>query len=519
MMKKVNWKSILFFGFLFAAVVICPIFVFGANDSQVVYVKFKNENAKNKFLKNNPNAESSKIKNLVRYKPSNFLDSKIFSLKAKSQDIEYMETAEMYKPLETADDTYFNSAWHFSNIYAQNAWDISKGSANHIIAVIDTGVKLNHQDLDSKIWINTGEIAGNHIDDDGNGYVDDVNGYDFADDDEDPSPDLANSQYYHGTKVSGVAAAETDNAQGVAGISWYAKIMPLKVFEDGQPVGPEIGAWPDDIANAITYAADNGAKIINLSLGSYAHEINIANAVNYAYYNKNCIIVAAAGNDGYNYASYPARYSKVIGVGATNYLNQIPSWSNRGDGVDLYAPGSSIYTTNVNPVYVNNASGTSFSSPMVAGAISVILNTQTNLTSSQMQAKLAALTSPISGSSYRRLNLYKNLKFRMIRTSYSASYFVDGTRRYRMINSIDFWQRFGVSSTMTETVGSGTFNSYSYQGFLKPLWKSSSGRIYYINKATKIRVMHLAAFFQKYGYSWNDVIRINDSKISQYPSI
>ncbi len=515
-MTHLNFKKAVFYGLLFVFAILCPIFVFGADNNQVVYVKFKKPSTKNEFLKNNPKAQASKIKNLVRYKPSNFLDSKIFALKTKNKDIEYSEAVEMVKPFESPNDTYFNSAWYFSKIDAIRSWNVSKGSANHTIAVIDTGVQLNHPDLDSKIWTNSDEIAGNLIDDDGNGYIDDVNGYDFADNDANPSPDLTNSQYAHGTKVSGVAAAETNNGQGVAGISWYAKIMPLKVFESGQPGGTEIGAYPDDIALAIRYATDNSAKIVNISLGTYSNVTEISNAVDYAY-SRGVVLVAAAGNDNRNYVSYPARYSKVISVGSINSSGKKALFSNYGTGLDLFAPGEGIYTTTTSSNYTVS-SGTSFSSPIVSGKISVLLNNQTNLTYSQIKAKLTSLGNPVSCYSNKRLNLYKVVKIKLVKSYTSSPYFIDGWKKYRMWDSTTSYQRFGLSTSMIETISEANLNLYAYSGYLSGLWKESNGNLYFIDRSKKFSVYKTSTFFDRWGFRNSDIRNISDSLLALYPT-
>ncbi|MBC7256935.1 MAG: S8 family serine peptidase, partial [Chloroflexi bacterium] len=182
------------------------------------------------------------------------------------------------------DDTYYwANQWNLRLIGLPDAWMFSRGDSRPI-AIVDTGADLNHPDLAAKFWRNTGEIPGNYMDDDANGYVDDFFGWNFAYGT--PSPQDDNG---HGTHVAGIAGAATDNGVGVAGVSWLSPVMPLKaLWYDGT------GSW-SDIAEAIIYAADNGAHIINLSLGASTYSTTLHEAVQYAY-ERGCLLVAAAGN-------------------------------------------------------------------------------------------------------------------------------------------------------------------------------------------------------------------------------
>ncbi|HDN80020.1 MAG TPA: peptidase S8, partial [Chloroflexi bacterium] len=207
----------------------------------------------------------------------------------------------------TPNDSYYETyQWNLRRINAPSAWGITTGN-DTIIAILDTGVDTGHPDLAAKI----------------------VNGYDFVNGDSDPSDDNG-----HGTHVAGIAAAVSNNGIGIAGVSWGARIMPVKVMDaDGE--GSHY-----DIANGIIWAANNGARIINLSLGSQASSQTLQNAVNEAY-TKGCLLVAAAGNyyqEG-NPVIYPAAYPNVLAVAATGYNDEHASYSEAGDYVDVAAPG------------------------------------------------------------------------------------------------------------------------------------------------------------------------------------
>lgn len=322
------------------------------------------------------------------------------------------------KPFNTPpNDTLFNSEqWNLPMVglstkaastpplgSAISGWDVTTGSASTVIAVIDTGIDLNHPDLQNNVWINTDEIAGNGIDDDNNGYVDDRNGYDFSCDDNngdndcsDPGDSPSNGNVYdagdHGSHVSGIAGAVTNNAQGIAGICWNCKIMPLKVINS-------FGwGYDSDIAVAIEYAADNGAKVINLSLGGGGHSSNLQDAIDYATNSRDVVVVAATGNGGANgdtaSDSYPGGMNNVIAVGATNSSDVINTFTNRGPKIDVTAPGSDIASTiacsgenggcNGGNSY-GYLDGTSMASPHVAGIAALLRSYYPSWTAKQVR--------------------------------------------------------------------------------------------------------------------------------------
>jgi subtilisin family serine protease len=230
-------------------------------------------------------------------------------------------------------------------------------------------------DLASKIWANPGESGGgketNGIDDDGNGYVDDYRGWNFAYDDNDPTDDDG-----HGTHCSGIIAAATNNGTGVAGTNWNAKIMPVKVMDSGG------SGYVADCAAGVVYAANMGAKVISMSYGGYAYTQTELDAVNYAY-SKGCVLVAAAGNDDVQTLSYPSAYPNVIAVAATGTNDAKASYSNYGTWVDVSAPGgedlSDYHAWILSTCWFTGESnkygwmcGTSMATPFVAGAASLI---------------------------------------------------------------------------------------------------------------------------------------------------
>lgn len=268
--------------------------------------------------------------------------------------VEYAEPNYIAHVFTTPNDPYFLSGdqWGMNRIEAPAAWNITTGSDSVTIAILDSGVDLFHPDLSGKL----------------------VSGYDFANDDSNPQDD-----YGHGTHVAGIAAASTNNGIGVAGLSWGAKIMPVKVLDSYG------GGGYEDVANGIIYAANNGANIINLSLGGSAYSWTLKQAVKYAH-DLGCVIVAATGNNNSS-VSYPARYPEVSAVAATDSYDQRTSFSNYGPEVDVAAPGVSIGST-----YWREGStyewlnGTSQASPHVAGLAALIWSVNSDLNNTQVES-------------------------------------------------------------------------------------------------------------------------------------
>ena len=291
----------------------------------------------------------------------------------KNPNVEYAEPNYIAHICVKPNDLYYSQQWAHQNMQSEQAWDMERGNPNITIAIVDTGVDWNHPDLAANIWNNTDEIPGNGIDDDGNGYVDDVRGWDFVNSDSDPMDDNG-----HGTHCSGIAAAETDNGVGVAGVCWNCAIMPLKglnVYGSGKS---------SDLAIGIQYVADNGADIISMSWGSYSSSNLIKDVIGYAYV-QGVVLVGAAGNDNTISKFYPAGYDNVIAVSATDSNDDKASFSNYGSWIDVAAPGVSIYSTMPTyQVYLNTEygipqnyaylGGTSMSCPFVAGLAGLILS-------------------------------------------------------------------------------------------------------------------------------------------------
>jgi hypothetical protein len=279
------------------------------------------------------------------------------------------------------DVPYFGGAndWNINAVNAPEAWARGFIGANVIVAVIDTGVDYSHFELAGNIWTND-DIAGNGIDDDGNGYIDDFYGWDFAYGDSNPM-----DVHGHGTHVAGTIAA-ANNGVGATGVAFGAMIMPVQVLDsDGY------GSW-DAVASGIRYAVDNGADIINLSLGG-GYSSAIASALSYAN-DMGVFVAAAAGNDGESTPGYPAYHSgdfdNVLSVGAHDSDDSLAWFSNRvGDSgaVQIDAPGVDVYSTLPGNSY-DSWSGTSMATPHVAGVAALVLGANPNLTPGQLRGLL-----------------------------------------------------------------------------------------------------------------------------------
>ncbi|MDX5319441.1 MAG: S8 family serine peptidase, partial [Bacteroidota bacterium] len=231
-----------------------------------------------------------------------------------------------------------NNQWHLYKIKAQQAWDISKGSKQVKVAIVDDAVQINHPDLADNIWVNPGEIANNGIDDDQNGYIDDVNGYDVGGLDNNPMPN--NNNFTHGTHCAGISGATTDNNTGIASIGFNISIVPVKCTTTGQTNTQSIPRGYE----GITYAVAAGADIISCSWGSSFGGSTGAQVVQNAV-NNGAIVVAAMGNDNNEQLQYPASYTSVISVAATANNDSRASYSNYHSTTVISAPGNFIGST------------------------------------------------------------------------------------------------------------------------------------------------------------------------------
>tara|TARA_Y100000589_G_scaffold175856_2_gene166885 strand:- start:134 stop:4666 length:4533 start_codon:yes stop_codon:yes gene_type:complete len=281
----------------------------------------------------------------------------------------------------------FNGSVSDADIDAPEAWELTTGSANVVVGVIDTGVKWDHEDLVNNMWVNPGEISGNGIDDDGNGFIDDVYGYDFVNNDGNPMDD-----HGHGTHVAGTIAADGNNGKGVAGVSWNSKIMGLKFMSSSG------SGSTSDAVRAINYATmmkeSYGVNILVTcnSWGGGGYSSSLYNAI-VANKNADMLFMAAAGNDSTNNDNgphYPSNYDvdNVISVASTDWADGLSSFSNYGAStVDVAAPGSYIYSTTYDGSY-GYKSGTSMATPQVAGLAALAWSYSPDSTWQQIKAAI-----------------------------------------------------------------------------------------------------------------------------------
>ncbi len=302
-------------------------------------------------------------------------------------------------------DTQYGTQYQYPITDAEEAWDVTTGSPDVIVAILDSGTEFTHEDLGTggdayqNIWLNAGEDAwsdpddpatGNGVDDDLNGYVDDWKGYDFSNNDNDSS-----GTFFHGTAVAGCTAAKTNNAVGVAGMAGGSNGPGARLMIAGVgDTGPN-GAILDD---AILYAADMGAQVVQLSL-SVGQTAAIDDALQMVHDDDNVTIICSSGNGGGPTVGYPAIDSHVIAVGATNSSDLRAGFSSHGPDLEVSAPGDNILTTSTGNGYTTTG-GTSFSAPLTSGVVALMLSVNPNLTNVQIRQILWDTADKVGGYDY-----------------------------------------------------------------------------------------------------------------------
>lgn len=300
-------------------------------------------------------------------------------------------------------DTYYGSQYYISQIRADSAWNIETGDTNVVIGITDTGTELTHSDLKDNIKYNYADPI-NGKDDDGDGYIDNYQGWDLGENDNDPTWQGT----AHGVHVCGIAAATTNNSNGIAGVGYKCKFLPVKIADH---YGVLVAAY-----EGIQYAADHGCSVINCSWGGTQGGAYGQDVVTYATINKNALVVAAAGNDGANELFYPACYQYVLDVAATDNTDTKPGFSNYGHNISVCAPGVNIYSTWTGNTYTY-LSGTSMASPCGAGAAAIVKSYFPSYNALQVAQRLIVTADSIDAinPSYRtmlgtgRINLYHAL--------------------------------------------------------------------------------------------------------------
>lgn len=315
----------------------------------------------------------------------------------------HAELEQTYQIAAVPDDPGYRQQWALPAIGAPAAWDSRTDARSVTVAVIDSGVDTTNPDLSAAMWTNTGEVAGNGVDDDANGYVDDVHGWNFVEGTNDPrpqvTPDATPRGIHHGTAIAGIIGASGNNNLAVTGMAWQASIMAIRALDSTG------SGTTGEVALAIRYAVAEGADVINLSFVGSGTSTVLRQAIVDARA-AGVIVVAAAGNDNLNLdvtPQYPACYDGVVGVASVGATDVKSSFSNYGSCVDITAPGENIISTlyvnagaGYTDVYGTLWSGTSVASPFVVGALALLKASQPTLTASQAVAALQGQTVSIS---------------------------------------------------------------------------------------------------------------------------
>lgn len=288
--------------------------------------------------------------------------------------VEYAEKCPMYKISSVPNDTAINEQYYLTNIRAFDAWEMATGSKQVRVAIVDDACRITHPDLIGNIYRNLGEVLGDSIDNDGNGYIDDFVGWDAADNDNNPNAPLnppaiwGEMAFTHGTHCAGLAGAVTNNTTGIASISHNVSIIPVKTVRNGSFLPLAI----ETPAEGVDYAITAGAHIVSMSFGGAAAGfatleilINYGDSIGVTF-------VAAAGNDGNQNINYPAGFEKVISVGATTVTDEKASFSQYGDWIDVMAPGAAMYSTLAWSSPYGPMDGTSMACPLTAGALALM---------------------------------------------------------------------------------------------------------------------------------------------------
>jgi subtilisin family serine protease len=380
----------------------------------------------NAFEKVFPNAEGTILDNI--YLVHIPVESDILSILQDyyvSSDVVYAEPNWIGDVCGIPNDTNFSSLWYLHNtgqkiwlqlqlkkftlrvsfngipdadIDAPEAWNITTGSPDVVIAIIDSGIDYTHPDLAANIWTNLDEIPDNGIDDDQNGYVDDVRGWNTC-----YNNSNITDGFGHGTLCAGIAGAVGNNGLFGAGIAWNCKLMPVRILDENGS-----GAYLIEVVKGIQYAVNNGADIISMSWSFRYRSSILKDAVDYAY-GKGVVLCASAGNEYSSIKRYPAALDNVIAVGATDWDDLRCYFSNYGQWVDIAAPGEGIFSTmptyhvvmNDPPNYMTEnfgwAAGTSCSCPMVASVAALLLSKTPSLTPDEVKALLCENVDPYSG--------------------------------------------------------------------------------------------------------------------------
>ena len=328
-----------------------------------------------------------RIQTIYRIKFDNYsaVDD-IIKVLNKKEFVEYAEKSPLYKLFYMPSDTYISEQYYLERINAYAAFDIIQGEYKTKLAIVDDALRTTHPDLSANVYINPNEEA-NGLDSDGNGYIDDVKGFDVADNDNNPNPPAnppflwGELAFTHGTHCAGLAGAVTNNYYGIASASFnHVQIIGVKCVKNSSFLPISIAYGPE----GVDYAIAAGAEVISMSFGGPQEGFETLQSLIQVGFENGIIFVAAAGNDGNESPNYPAAYPQVIAVGATDHEDKIASFSQRGDFITVVAPGAGIYSSLAWSSEFGSQDGTSMACPLVAGVVALLKSQNPQATSQQI---------------------------------------------------------------------------------------------------------------------------------------
>ena len=378
--------------FLFILLIVMQIA--SAQNNNTYFLKLNKDFTNFELIKNFPGVTSFQAPFLLKEMKQTYLVSlvsdqvkdNLFAYLTKKKALIYIEPIPEYKLFFVPND--LNSAqYNLSITNAELAWDIDNDASDMTIAIIDDAIDLLHIDLSANIFQNLLDIPLNGLDDDGNGFIDDINGWDFADNDNNVNP--PNATMSHGTHVAGIASASTNNGIGISAIGANAKILPIKIGANSN--GALLNTY-----QAIEYAILMEVDVINMSWGGGAYSSTFQDLFDIAYAQE-IVCIAAAGNSSSSAPMYPASYNYVISVASTNQTDAKSNFSNFGSTVDLAAPGSGIYSLIPFSSY-DYKSGTSMAAPYVAGLAALMKSSSPLATVDQIELCLESTCDPVNGT-------------------------------------------------------------------------------------------------------------------------
>lgn len=407
---------------------------------------------------------------------------KIISKFNSFPETQYCQPVYLPELLFTPDDPGTSAQYYLNNIRAYDAWDICKGDSNIIVGITDTGIENAHEDLIDNIYYNYNDPI-NSTDDDFDGFIDNFRGWDIGNNDNSPEWDDENGANPHGIYVSGLAGARTNNAKGIASPGYFTKILPVKINDS---TGALLRAY-----EGIVYAADHGCSVINCSWGGQTPHPFGEDMINYATFNRNALVVAAAGNNGntYNDVLYPAAFENVLCVAASNQYDLKWNKSCYGPHIDVCAPGENIYLTYENSGYTFGW-GTSFASPITATCAALLKKWYGDTVNALQLGEILRMTcdniDTISGNipfagqlGGGRINLYKALMFRNQTDSLPPSVrFID----YTFISQGSNFTKPGDTVVLTGNFINYLFPSYDLQAEIS----TSNNHIHFIDSVVNI---------------------------------